>query len=49
MKQGAGEGRRVKLWKILPGLARKGIISNGTVYFPYFGALKYCLEADMHG
>ncbi len=38
MKQGAGEGRRVKLWKILPGLARKGIMSNGTVYFPYFGA-----------
>lgn len=38
MKQGERAGRGVKLWKILPGLARRGIMSNGTVYFPYFGA-----------
>lgn len=30
--------RPAKLWRILPGLAWKGVMNNGTVYFPYFGA-----------
>lgn len=38
MKTEAMTERRVKLWKILPGFAWKGVTNNGTVYYPYFGA-----------
>lgn len=38
MKTAAMTGRQVKLWKILPGFAWKGVTNNGTVYYPYFGA-----------
>ena len=38
MKPTATGEQRAKLWKILPGLAWKGVGSNGTVYYPYFGA-----------
>lgn len=28
----------MKKWKLLPGMAVKGVISNGTVYYPYLAA-----------
>lgn len=28
----------MKKWKLLPGMAMKGVISNGTVYYPYLAA-----------
>lgn len=28
----------MKKWKLLPGLAVKGVIKNGTVYYPYIVA-----------
>lgn len=31
-------GKTVGIWKILPSLAWKGMIQNGTVYYPYLGA-----------
>lgn len=37
-KESKKETKKGKLWKILPRLAWKGVVSNGTVYFPYFGA-----------
>lgn len=38
MSAGEKTVAKVKLWKILPELAWKGVINNGTVYYPYFGA-----------
>ena len=32
------ETKKGKLWRILPQLAWKGVLNNGTVYYPYFGA-----------
>lgn len=38
MNTTAKSKRKAKLWRIFPGLAWKGIMNNGTVYFPYLGA-----------